>query len=125
MAVVLFIAGLLAAEGACGKQSDEGALAVSQLPPTQPTPQVIEPPNPFAHSPPLHNPGGVNGDRPARAVLGLTGATPATELRTLDIMPEETTQVRRGPPSQRLLTPASGLGPSTRSHLGPQRAGFH
>ncbi|SRR6266568_4894041 len=36
-------------------------------PPTaKPTPPPVEPPNPIANPPPRFNPGGANGDRPAR-----------------------------------------------------------
>jgi hypothetical protein len=34
-------------------------------------PDPVDPPNPAEHRPPLHNPGGVNGDRPPRPVPGL------------------------------------------------------
>lgn len=37
--------------------------------PLPPTP--VEPPNPALHRAPLHNPGGVNRDRPERSVPGL------------------------------------------------------
>jgi hypothetical protein len=37
-----------------------------------PTPQ--EPPDPVTHQPPMHNPGGVDGDRPPRAVPGIDSA---------------------------------------------------
>jgi hypothetical protein len=49
---------------------------------------VAEPANPIAHLPPMHNPGGANGDRPPRKVLGLEHAAPAPQLRTQDVMPE-------------------------------------
>jgi hypothetical protein len=43
-------------------------------PPPDPSPPLppapIEPPNPAKHRPPLHNPGGVDGDRPARPHSG-------------------------------------------------------
>ena len=38
-------------------------------PPLPPAP--VEPPNPAQHRPPMHNPGGVDRDRPARPVPGL------------------------------------------------------
>jgi hypothetical protein len=34
-------------------------------------PAPVEPPSPIAHRPPMHNPGGVNGDRGARPVPGI------------------------------------------------------
>jgi len=40
-------------------------------------PPVIEPPNPVETRPPSQNPGGVNGDRPPRKVLGLENAAAA------------------------------------------------
>jgi hypothetical protein len=56
-----------------------------QAPPTfvagkhPPPPQVIEPPNPITHRPPMQNPGGVNGDRPPR-VLAQSPQQPAPSL---------------------------------------------
>ena len=48
------------------------------------------PPNPIANRQPMHNPGGVNGDRPARTAPRLESATTARELKTLDVPPAST-----------------------------------
>lgn len=54
-----------------------GTVPVSQIDPPRPDPTVpmppavVEPPNPALHRPPMDNPGGVDGDRPARAVPAL------------------------------------------------------
>lgn len=54
-----------------------GTVPVSQIDPPRPDPAMpmpagpVPPPNPALHRPPLDNPGGVDGDRPARAVPGL------------------------------------------------------
>jgi hypothetical protein len=152
MTVGLAVAGMLAVGGACGKHSEQQAPAAAQLPPVQATPPnapevdehfiparkvsvptavawsprpVVEPVNPIAQPRLLDNPGGVNGDRPARSVLGLAGATPARELKTLDIMPQETAVAADGLQLRRALPPASGIGPPARPHFGTRRAGFH
>jgi hypothetical protein len=152
MAVGLAIVGVLAVGGACGKHSEEQAPVAAQLPPVQATPQnapevgehfiparkvsvpmaiawsprpVVEPANPIAQPRRLDNPGGVNGDRPVRSVLGLAGATPASELKTLDIMPQVTAVATDGLRLRRPLPPASGLGAPVRPHFGTRRAGFH
>ncbi|HEY3353531.1 MAG TPA: hypothetical protein VGQ83_09800 [Polyangia bacterium] len=39
--------------------------------PSAPPAPPVEPPDPATHRPPMHNPGGVNGDRPPRPVPGL------------------------------------------------------
>jgi hypothetical protein len=39
--------------------------------PTPPPPPPVPPPDPATHRPPMHNPGGVDGDRPPRPVPGL------------------------------------------------------
>lgn len=40
-------------------------------PPSPPWPPPREPPDPQIHRPPMHNPGGVDGDRPPRPVPGV------------------------------------------------------
>jgi hypothetical protein len=48
---------------------------------------VVEPANPILHAAQLHNPGVVNGDRPARPAAG-PDAAPARPLVTQDVMPD-------------------------------------
>lgn len=49
-----------------------GTVPTRRVDPPRPDPSIrmplppVEPPNPAQHRPPLHNPGGVNGDRPER-----------------------------------------------------------
>jgi hypothetical protein len=51
-----------------------GTVPAWQVHPPRPDPSAplppapVEPPNPAEHRPPIHNPGGVNGDRPERTV---------------------------------------------------------
>lgn len=51
----------------------------SAAPPADPQmhakPKIAPPPNPIVHRPPLHNPGGVDGDRPTRPIPGLQEAS--------------------------------------------------
>jgi hypothetical protein len=55
----------------------EGTVPTWEVDPPPPDPSAplppdpVDPPNPAEHRPPLHNPGGVNGDRPPRLVPGL------------------------------------------------------
>jgi hypothetical protein len=54
-----------------------GTVPVSDIDPPPPDPSLpmppdpVEPPNPAESVPPLHNPGGVNSDRPERPTPGL------------------------------------------------------
>ena len=50
-------------------------------------PPVVEPPNPILHAPPLHNPGGVNGTRAERRVIGIVSGTATQELKTIAAPP--------------------------------------
>jgi outer membrane biosynthesis protein TonB len=43
----------------------------SPRPEVTPPPTPVPPPDPASHRPPMHNPGGVDGDRPPRPVPGL------------------------------------------------------
>ncbi len=53
-----------------------GTVPVEQIKPPPPDPSAPppaprEPKNPATHRPPVHNPGGVDGDRPSRKVPGV------------------------------------------------------
>jgi hypothetical protein len=99
--VVLVLAGFAACSSSAPSQDDgtgeraatldEHHIPASQIavpPPVVWIPRpVVEPANPIAHLQPMHNPGGVNGDRAPRQVLGLEHAAPAPQLRTQDVMP--------------------------------------
>ena len=49
-------------------------------------PPVVPPSIEMLRKPPRHNPGGVNGDRPARPVIGIVAGAPHGELKTLGVM---------------------------------------
>jgi len=49
---------------------------------------VVEPANPIAQTRAMHNPGGVNGDRPPRPVPGLDNAAQPAQLTAQDVTPD-------------------------------------